>query len=272
VPVERYEALTSVLESNDHGPELCLGGVLDSMPPQCGDVPITNWDWAAIDGEQTVQDTTWIDTVLVIGTFDGTSFTTESAQPANASDRARFAPQLPDTHAPCPEPPGGWLAAASKADPAASLEMTGPIGTYVDGQPDGGGWWLDQSINPDLPTDGNDPRKLVLVATFTGDLERHEADLRALWSGALCVTAAKYSAKDLRTLAADVNAAIQDDGRLPLPNGTTLRVLGFSESGNFLTGTVELDVMVADPLAQQYYDDTYGAGRVVLHGQLRPVG
>src|SRR5688572_3418701 len=40
-----YEADGIVLEDDSHGPELCLGGVALSLPPQCGGVPLANWEW-----------------------------------------------------------------------------------------------------------------------------------------------------------------------------------------------------------------------------------
>jgi hypothetical protein len=267
-----FETVTTVLESADHGPELCLGGVLDSLPPQCGDVPITNWDWDAIRGEDSANGTTWVDSAYVTGRFDGSRFTVVSARVATADDVARFRSEWPDFHAPCPEPADGWLAAAAGADPNAQLSEDNPVGQYVQSQPDGAGWWVDGSIDPNWPNGYSDPRKTIVVASFTGDLSRHEADLRELWSGALCVTLAKYSAQQLHDLALEVNALMEPDGTMPLSNGTVLRVLSFSDSGNFLTGTVDLDVMAAYPEAQQWFDQSYGPGRVVLKGVLRPLG
>lgn len=268
---DRYETVTTILASSEHGPELCLGGIAASNPPLCGGVPITNWNWNAIDGEQIVGDTTWVDHVYVAGPYDGTAFTVDTVRPATADDNARFATPQPDFHAPCPAPPGGWLAAAAGADPNAMLSGDGPIAQYVASQPDAGGWWGDPSINPNWPNGDNDPRKVIVVATFTGDLARHETDLRKLWSGAVCVWQAKHSAAELHDLAVKVTADIGTGGTLTLPNGTVLRVLGFSQEGNMLTGTVDLDVMVAYPAAQQWYDDTYGPGRVVLNAQMRLV-
>jgi hypothetical protein len=40
----RYEADGTVLESPDHGAELCLGGIAESYPPQCSGLQIPNWD------------------------------------------------------------------------------------------------------------------------------------------------------------------------------------------------------------------------------------
>lgn len=42
--------VTTIATVMDRGrPELCLGGVLDSLPPQCGGTPIKGWDWDAVD-------------------------------------------------------------------------------------------------------------------------------------------------------------------------------------------------------------------------------
>lgn len=38
-PEQRYETTATVLESRDHGPELCLGVVALSLPPQCRGLP-----------------------------------------------------------------------------------------------------------------------------------------------------------------------------------------------------------------------------------------
>src|SRR5919108_238757 len=47
-PSGLYEANATVLDNGDDGPMLCLGTILTSLPPQCGDVPIANWDWNAV--------------------------------------------------------------------------------------------------------------------------------------------------------------------------------------------------------------------------------
>ena len=54
----RYAAEAMVLESPEHGPELCLGGVLESLPPQCGGPDVIGWDWAAVEDEQSMNGTT----------------------------------------------------------------------------------------------------------------------------------------------------------------------------------------------------------------------
>jgi hypothetical protein len=100
----RYEANGTVLESPDHGAELCLGGIAESYPPQCSGLQIPNWDWSKVEGEESASGTTW-GTFHVVGTYDGTAFTVLEVgayePPASASV---------DFTAPCPEPVGGWVA------------------------------------------------------------------------------------------------------------------------------------------------------------------
>jgi hypothetical protein len=71
---QQHRGTATVLESPEHGPELCLGGQQDSYPPQCGGVPLPNWDWDAVDDEESANGTTW-GAYTVVGTFDGTSLT-----------------------------------------------------------------------------------------------------------------------------------------------------------------------------------------------------
>jgi hypothetical protein len=48
----------TVLESPDHGPQLCHA-VAESYPPQCPGLEVVGWNWAAVDGEEFAGGTTW---------------------------------------------------------------------------------------------------------------------------------------------------------------------------------------------------------------------
>ena len=77
-------------------PELCLGPIAESYPPQCGGPALVGWDWA--DHKDTFEqqgDVRW-GTYLVTGTWDGTSMTATDAIPGALYDPAM--PE-PDTHA-----------------------------------------------------------------------------------------------------------------------------------------------------------------------------
>ncbi|MFS0867535.1 hypothetical protein AB3M83_09435 [Microbacterium sp. 179-B 1A2 NHS] len=52
------------------GPELCLGGVMESYPPQCGGIPLEGWDWDGVDGAEEAPGVTW-GAYAVQGTYDG---------------------------------------------------------------------------------------------------------------------------------------------------------------------------------------------------------
>ena len=78
-------------------PELCLGPVAESWPPQCGGPPIEGWDWGDHDGVfERQQDVRW-GQFVVTGTWDGTTFGYDSAVPAALHDPiADPGPALPD--------------------------------------------------------------------------------------------------------------------------------------------------------------------------------
>lgn len=79
------EAWTTVLDEGD-GPRLCLGGVMDSLPPQCEGRPVEGWDWddVAPGSFEEALGTRWGD-YLVRGTVDATTFTLVEAVPAEAA-------------------------------------------------------------------------------------------------------------------------------------------------------------------------------------------
>src|SRR5690606_7731091 len=64
----------TVLQNGDSAPEFCLGGVLESYPPQCSGVELIGWDWDSVDGEETASDVTW-GTYAIWGAFDGEALT-----------------------------------------------------------------------------------------------------------------------------------------------------------------------------------------------------
>jgi hypothetical protein len=63
-----------VLQKDGGTPELCLGGVAESYPPQCGGPPVAGWDWAAVEGSETASGVTW-GSYAVTGTWDAARFT-----------------------------------------------------------------------------------------------------------------------------------------------------------------------------------------------------
>lgn len=82
-------------------PELCLGPIAESWPPQCGGPPIDGWDWADHDGMfERQQEIRW-GQFVVTGTWDGTTLTYVSAIAGALYDAMPEEPSTP----PEPEEP-----------------------------------------------------------------------------------------------------------------------------------------------------------------------
>ena len=241
----------TVLESRDHGPQLCLGGVQESLPPQCGGPDIVGWDWGDVDDEESVSGVTWGE-YSVTGTWDGERLTlTEKPAPPVRHDGP-----TKDFSTPCDPPEGGW----QPSDPATTTYDTQDAAiNYAQAQPEFGGAWIDQlspGSDSDRPEEGaNDPSSIVLNLRFTDELERHEAEVRRRWGGALCVTAADHPLSELRAIQTEV--------------GTEMEGVLFS-SVDEVNGIVEVGVVIATQEMQRSLDDKYGEGLVKLSGTLQP--
>lgn len=72
LPTE-VSAVGTVLEADD-GPELCLGPIAESYPPQCSGPPVVGWDWGTVEGEESASGVTW-GAYAVQGDWDGETFT-----------------------------------------------------------------------------------------------------------------------------------------------------------------------------------------------------
>ena len=96
----RTRNLVTVMDTGDGQPQVCLGAVAESYPPQCGGPEITNWDWADHPGiHERVGKVRWGEFALR-GTWDGTAFTVAEAIPAALYDPAPEQPPslpAPDT-------------------------------------------------------------------------------------------------------------------------------------------------------------------------------
>jgi hypothetical protein len=251
-PSGLYEADAMVLEA-DEGPMLCLGGVLLSLPPQCGDLPIANWDWDSVEGEESRAGVTW-GNFHVVGRLDGEAFTVTEVGPYDPGGQ-EFGSN-PDFKAPCPEPDGGWVV----PDPAHNTqEETRRAHAYARAQPDYVISWNDH-----LDDELQEFSPVVLVAVFTGDADRHEAEIRRVWDGPLCVVRREgHTAKEL--------AAIRREAERWLQEELGLRMI-WSQEGPLGQGAAEVGVIV-DPggAAQAALDERYGPGMVRLFPALRPV-
>lgn len=245
------------------GTELCLGGVAQSLPPQCDGPPVTAWEWDDHPDHESAGGVLWGEYTME-GAWDGTAFTPTDVRPFVPGDvpaedlTALFA-------APCSEPEGGW----QPLDPATtSVAALSAARRVADDLPDEVLTWTDRSPNPawrayvdgdsseDVRRRVEDPDLMVLVVTVTDDPARAEAALREVWGGALCVARVANSAARLRQVQRDL---------LDLP--------GFLTSGAGSTSnSLELTVVHDDGSIQAWADEEYGPGVVTVTSALTPAG
>ena len=247
-----YQVTATVLESPKHPVELCVGAVMESLPPQCEGLPLAGWDWAKVDDEESVNGTTW-GAYSVVGTFDGETFTiTEPAKPPQYEDvKHDFTP-------PCPKPSGGW----EHPDPGKmSHEYEQAAIEAAQREPDFAGVWLyGEPPEGAEPAGFQDPATKVLNVAFTGDLERHETELRKHWGGGLCLVLHEHTLARLRQIQEEAALFLRDRDRQMITASS-------SERNN----VVELTVVFATPEDQTALDARYGKDVVALTALLKPV-
>ncbi len=268
-PKQLYEADVTVLEHGKgmrphrHGPELCLGVVLTSLPPQCGGVPIANWDWTTVEGEESRGGTTWGD-YHVVGTFDGEVFTVTEVGRYD-QEGADFGGDRDFTTS-CPEPERGWVA----LDPARTSEDEFAAGAAVaEALPNYVALWIDYAEEP--PPEGleerassGEPDLWIMNVVVTEDGAGAEAAIREEWGGPLCVTERPgHTRAELVAIREEAERFIAEELGLELT---------WSREGD-LGLAAELGVVI-DPggAGQATLDERYGPGMVRLFPALQPVG
>ena len=250
-------ATTTVLDAGS-GPQLCLGGVQQSHPPQCGGPAVTGWDWDEVEHDA-VGGVRW-GSYDVRGTWDGERLT------LTAPPSAPSAPEDFDSAAffasPCPEPEGGWRPVDPSTTSEAALQRALRRANRLERV---GEVWLDQTPNPAFGRDDveaheriNDPTLLVLNVHVFGDAaERADAErqLREVWGGALCVSETQRTRRELRRIQNEVQKLVSTDDLLMASAGRD---------------RVEITVVYDDGSLQAELDETYGAGVVQVSSALRP--
>lgn len=247
-----YRGTGLVLEAPGVGPQLCLGAVNESWPPQCGGPVVEGWDWDAVPAGsyETATGIRW-GPYSVTGDYDGARFV--MTQPAGLPEPPDSPPESPDFSAPCSEPEGGW--SSSEADVARQQEDLQAAADLAPGVQGYGALWLDrrESVVAGVATAA--PSDMVLVVTTAGDLDEMSKQVGTVWDGALCVAPA------LRT-AVELTRVQQEVSQLP----------GLLSSGSDPTrSVVEVSVLLATQAQQDDLDATYGPGVVELSGALEPV-
>jgi hypothetical protein len=233
-------------------PELCVGGVLDSYPPQCGGPPIKGWDWEAVNKADftRVADIRWGEFV-VVGTYDGTSFTLDRATTPDPS-LAPDDPNLDQFRTRCEEPEGGWQVLDPAKSDGQAVEAVFAKASQLDGY---AGAWMDQSRNTSTAEeDQNDPRLVTVNVGVTGNVETAEETLREIWGGALCVFQARHTEAKLLAI------------------GERLQELPGMSSSSSSVDRIDVSVIWDDGSLQGWADEKYGDGLVRIHSEIQPVG
>jgi hypothetical protein len=248
-PGQLYEVNATVLEDRTHGPMLCLGAILTSLPPQCGDVPIVGWDWQAVAGEEATGGTT-SGSYHVVGRYDGKAFEVTEVGPYEDDPPALGTD--PDFTTPCPEPAGGWTGLDH-----GTQEDARPVHAYARSQPDYVTSWVTHLRPAELEFG-----PVIANAVFTGDAERHEAEIRKVWAGPLCVVERDVpTARELARIRKEAEASLDELG---------LQML-WSE-GPDVEPVIEIGVVLdVGGTGQATFDARYGPGVVRLVSALKPV-
>lgn len=241
----RFRVAASVLANEKHGPQLCTK-MLDISPPQCGGFEVAGWTWDGLPHESEGE-TKW-GSYLLTGTLAGRALTL--TEPAKVSDGSFTRPPRQPAGTPCAEPLGGW----KPLDPAKATDAALQAAIVAaNAAPDFAGLWLDRREPPDAPGNGvNDPTKLVLNIQFTKDVAKHEAEIRTVWGGSLCVTQKGRSMAELTRIQNEIDDIV-------------------SSTVDPVAGVVEVEVFVATQARQREFDARYGPGVVRLSGVLTPI-
>ena len=226
----RTSGLVMVIDDGD-GPELCLGAVAESYPPQCGGPALADFDWGDAGSEE-ASGVRWGSYALT-GTFDGTTFTVTDAIPAALYD-TMAAPEEEPLAAACDNPTTTDTAKATPEDMDATLAAASALPTYASA------WLTGNTIN----------------VAVTEDAEGAEAELRKTWGGMLCVTTVERTDADLNEVNQELQAALGDQ---------------LLTSGSTSPDSLDAQVVFDDGSIQEWADATYGDGLVRISSALVPV-
>lgn len=117
----RTRNLATVMDTKR--PELCLGAIAESWPPQCGGPALIGWSWDDNEMHERQGKIRW-GSFAVTGTWDGTSFTVDSAIPAALYDAAYEEP------AQQPTPAKTYTQAELEEIQNELMELPGSAGAY----------------------------------------------------------------------------------------------------------------------------------------------
>jgi hypothetical protein len=221
--------LVTVLDPGT-GPELCLGAVAESYPPQCGGPAVAGFEWGDVGAER-AGGVTW-GSYALIGTYDGTTFTVTDSTPAALYDPAAQ-PQEDPLGAACQDPATTDAARATPEDLDATLAAASALPGYATA------WLTGNTIN----------------VAVTEDAAGAEATLRESWGGPLCVTTVERTDADLNAINQELQAALGEQ---------------LLTSGSFAPDSLDAEVVFDDGSIQDWVDATYGDGLVTVTSALVP--
>lgn len=165
------------------GPQLCLGAIAESYPPQCSGLPLKDFDFGDVGAEE-ASGVTW-GSYAVTGTFDGTTFTATESTPAALYDPIAM---------PTEEPPGPACESPATTDPdLATPEAMDATLAAASALPGLAMTWLS----------GN-----TINVAVTKDAAGAETTLRETWGGPLCVTTAERTEAELNTISQGLQAKL----------------------------------------------------------------
>ena len=247
-----YEATGTVLESRDHGPELCVGVVLDSLPPQCDGVPLDDWDWDGVGDEESRAGTTW-GSYHVTGFFEGERFGVVGVGPPHDEGNEAGDP----IGTPCPEPEGGWTPSDPDRWSHDDLSATARVARR---DPAYSGLWVEYIKEFDEESDV-DPTDIILTVAFTDDPQSHEGELRETWGGPLCLVQHERTYDELRE--------IQNEGLADIASEWELEIVW--SDVNVVKGVVEAGVVVIDDETREEIDASFGEETIRFFPEFLPV-
>src|SRR5690349_16474283 len=178
----RTSGLVTVLDAGD-GPEMCLGAVAESYPPQCGGPAVADFDWGDVGSEE-ASGVRWGSYALT-GTFDGSTFTVTDAIPAALYD-TMAQPEAGGLDPACDDAEATDPDKATPEDMDATLTAASALPTYATA-------WLSNG---------------TISVAVTEDPEGAEAELRKTWGGLLCVTTVEKTDADLNAINEELQAAL----------------------------------------------------------------
>jgi hypothetical protein len=223
----RTSGLVTVLDDGS-GPQLCLGAVAESYPPQCGGPAVLDFDWGDVGAEKAAG-VTWGSYALT-GTYDGESFAVTDAIPAALYD-TMGQPTDDPLAAACDDATTTDTEKATPEDMDATLAAASALPGYATA------WLSGNTIN----------------VAVTDDPEGAETTLRETWGGMLCVTTVEKTDADLNAINTELQTAL----------GAQLLT-----SGSFRPDSLDAQVVFDDGSIQDWADQTYGDGLVTISSAL----